>query len=65
LRRASQRTQKYRRAFKSLPTIKEAGPSKPVEILGLPDVPEAGDRFFVVDEKRGGFKLKGLAFIFT
>ncbi len=32
--------------------VKEAGPAKPVEILGLPEVPKAGDRFLVVrDEK--------------
>ncbi len=30
-------------------TIKEAGPSTPVEITGLSDVPMAGDRFYVVD----------------
>lgn len=32
--------------------IKEAGPSIPVEIIGLPEVPEAGDIFYAVaDEK--------------
>lgn len=31
--------------------IKKAGPSTPVEILGLSDVPEAGEVFRVVDEK--------------
>jgi len=32
--------------------VKEAGPARPVEILGLPDVPKAGDRFLVIaDEK--------------
>jgi len=29
--------------------LKEAGPSTPVEITGLDEVPRAGDRFFVVD----------------
>ena len=35
-------------------SIKEAGPSTPVEITGLPEVPEAGKVFYVVnnDEKR-------------
>ena len=28
--------------------IKDAGPSIPVEILGLSEVPAAGDRFIVV-----------------
>ena len=33
--------------------IKQAGPSTPVEILGLQGVPEAGDHFQAVDEARG------------
>ena len=32
--------------------ITEAGPSVPVEIIGLGDVPEAGDEFFVVSDER-------------
>ncbi len=32
--------------------IKEAGPSTPVEIIGLSDVPEAGDNFKVFDNDR-------------
>ncbi|MCC2638365.1 MAG: translation initiation factor [Moraxellaceae bacterium] len=31
---------------------REAGPSIPVEILGLPEAPEAGDEFLVVDDER-------------
>jgi translation initiation factor IF-2 len=33
-------------------TMKEAGPSTPVEIIGFAAVPEAGDMFLVVDEKK-------------
>jgi translation initiation factor IF-2 len=32
--------------------IKEAGPSTPVEITGVSDVPQAGDRFIVFEDER-------------
>src|SRR5690625_577872 len=32
--------------------IEESGPSSPVEITGLNDVPEAGDQFLVIEEER-------------
>ena len=32
--------------------VKEAGPAKPVEILGLPEVPKAGDRLLVIRDER-------------
>jgi len=32
--------------------VKEAGPSTPVEITGLNDVPNAGDRFMVFDDEK-------------
>ncbi|VDG20577.1 translation initiation factor IF-2 [Lactiplantibacillus mudanjiangensis] len=32
--------------------IEEAGPSTPIEITGLSDVPEAGDRFVVFDDEK-------------
>lgn len=33
-------------------TVQEAGPSTPVEIIGFASVPEAGDKFIAVDEKK-------------
>jgi translation initiation factor IF-2 len=33
-------------------TVKEAGPSTPVEILGLPEVPVAGEIFYAVDDEK-------------
>ncbi len=37
--------------------IKEAGPAKPIEILGLPEVPKAGDRFLIVYDERDAKRL--------
>ena len=32
--------------------IEQAGPSKPVQILGMDGTPQAGDKFYVLDEER-------------
>jgi len=32
--------------------IEKAGPSTPVEVIGFPDVPQAGDTFIVMDDER-------------
>ncbi len=32
--------------------IKKAGPSTPVEIVGLPDVPEAGEIFYAIEDEK-------------
>jgi translation initiation factor IF-2 len=37
--------------------LKEAGPSKPVEVLGLPEVPKAGDRFLVIQDEKAARQL--------
>jgi translation initiation factor IF-2 len=37
--------------------VKEAGPSMPVEITGLSGVPEAGEKFYVVDDEKKGREL--------
>jgi translation initiation factor IF-2 len=34
------------------PQIEEAGPSTPVEIIGLSDIPGAGDPFQVTEDER-------------
>ena len=40
--------------------IKKAIPSTPVEIVGLPDVPEPGDRFMVVQDEKKARQLSNL-----
>jgi translation initiation factor IF-2 len=37
--------------------LKEAGPATPVEVLGLAEVPEAGDRLVAVDDERKAREL--------
>ena len=37
--------------------VKKAGPSVPVEIIGLDELPEAGDVFYVIDEERAARQL--------
>ena len=37
--------------------IKSAGPSTPVEILGLPEVPDAGETFYAITDEKLGRQL--------
>ena len=37
--------------------IKKAGPSTPVEVMGLTNVPEAGDTFYEVKDEKNGKTL--------
>ncbi|MGE5614537.1 MAG: translation initiation factor IF-2, partial [Bacillota bacterium] len=37
--------------------VKSAGPSTPVEILGLPEVPEAGEVFYVINDEKTAKQL--------
>jgi translation initiation factor IF-2 len=37
--------------------LKEAGPATPVEVLGLPDLPQAGDPFFVANDQKKAQEL--------
>jgi translation initiation factor IF-2 len=37
--------------------VNEAGPSHPIEILGLSSVPQAGERFFVLEDEREAKEL--------
>jgi len=37
--------------------IKKAGPSTPVEILGLHEVPEAGETFYVITDEKTAKQL--------
>ncbi|MFA5261263.1 MAG: EF-Tu/IF-2/RF-3 family GTPase, partial [Candidatus Omnitrophota bacterium] len=41
-------------------SIKEAGPSTPVEVLGLPGVPEAGERFYVLQDEKQAKEITSL-----
>lgn len=40
--------------------IEKAGPSVPVEVLGLPDVPEAGETFIVLSDERKARQIASL-----
>lgn len=37
--------------------VKDAGPGMPVEILGLPSTPSAGDRFDIVEDEEGARRI--------
>ncbi|MDQ3035807.1 MAG: translation initiation factor IF-2 [Myxococcota bacterium] len=37
--------------------LKTAGPATPVEVLGLPDLPQAGDQFYVVSDQKKAQEL--------
>jgi len=42
--------------------VKSAGPSMPVEILGLSNVPDAGEIFYVVDDERQAREISSVKF---
>ena len=45
--------------------IKTAGPSTPVEILGLSEVPNAGEVMMVMDDKRSKIRSREIYCLWT
>jgi translation initiation factor IF-2 len=39
--------------------VKEAGPATPVEVLGLSDVPQAGDTFYMMEDAKAAREISG------